>query len=102
MSITRPNRMDAINIEEKSDMGGASAFGRYVGIDYSGAETADSSLLGLRMYIADRTSPPGEVQPPVRAGRQLHAKPLLLLRRSGHRLSHGSDQAPAGLVTVRE
>jgi hypothetical protein len=65
VSITRPNRMDAINIEEKSDMGGAPAFGRYVGIDYSGAETADSSLPGLRMYIADRTLPPGEVQPPV-------------------------------------
>ena len=57
--------MGAINIEEKSDMPGAPAFDRYVGIDYSGAQTADDSLPGLRMYIADRTSPPGEVQPPI-------------------------------------
>ena len=56
--------MDAIKIEEKSGMQGAPAFGRYVGIDYSGAQTADSSLPGLRMYLADRTSPPCEVQPP--------------------------------------
>ena len=41
------------------------AFERYIGIDYSGAETAESSLKGLRIYEADRTSPPGEVPPPV-------------------------------------
>ena len=58
MSIPRPNRMGAINIEEKIGMRGAPAFGRYVGIDYSGAQTAETSLPGLRMYIADRTSPP--------------------------------------------
>lgn len=40
------------------------AFGRYVGIDYSGAETPTSSLKGLRIYSADRSSPPVEVQPP--------------------------------------
>jgi hypothetical protein len=65
VSITRPNRMDAIKTVEKSDIHGAPAFGRYVGIDYSGAQTAETSLPGLRMYIADRTSPPCEVQPPV-------------------------------------
>ena len=65
MSIPRPNRMGAINIEEKIGMRGAPAFGRYVGIDYSGAQTAETSLPGLRMYISDRTSPPGEIQPPV-------------------------------------
>jgi hypothetical protein len=65
VSIPRPNRMDAISIEEKIGMLGAPAFGRYVGIDYSGAQTADTSLQGLRMYLADRTSPPHEVQPPV-------------------------------------
>ena len=65
MSIPRPNRMGAINIEEKIGMRGAPAFGRYVGIDYSGAQTAETSLPGLRMYIADRTSPPSEIQPPV-------------------------------------
>ena len=39
-------------------------FDRYMGIDYSGAETTTSSLKGLRVYLADRASPPIEVQPP--------------------------------------
>ena len=30
------------------------SFQRYVGIDYSGAETPASSLKGLRVYEADR------------------------------------------------
>ncbi len=35
------------------------AFERYVGIDYSGAQTPTSSLKGLRVYAADRlTAPP--------------------------------------------
>jgi hypothetical protein len=41
------------------------AFDRYIGIDYSGAETPSSSLRGLRMYLADRVSLPCEVWPPV-------------------------------------
>ncbi len=39
-------------------------FERYIGIDYSGARTPTSSLPGLRVYVADRTLPPTEVQPP--------------------------------------
>jgi len=39
-------------------------FGRYVGIDYSGAQTPTSSISGLRIYVADRNSPPVEVSPP--------------------------------------
>lgn len=39
-------------------------FDRYVGIDYSGAETPTASLRGLRVYMADRTSMPAEVHPP--------------------------------------
>jgi len=39
-------------------------FDRYIGIDYSGAETASSSLKGLRVYMADRNRPPSEVPPP--------------------------------------
>jgi hypothetical protein len=38
-------------------------FARYVGIDYSGAETPTSSLKGLRVYQADGNSPPAEVPP---------------------------------------
>jgi hypothetical protein len=39
-------------------------FERYVGIDYSGAQTPTSSLKGLRVYIADRATPPFEIEPP--------------------------------------
>jgi hypothetical protein len=39
-------------------------FARYVGIDYSGAETPMSSLKGLRVYLANRGAPPQEVLPP--------------------------------------
>jgi hypothetical protein len=40
------------------------SFERYVGIDYSGAQTPTSSLKGLRVYAADRLTGPQEVQPP--------------------------------------
>lgn len=40
------------------------AFERYVGIDYSGAETPTSSLKGLRVYSADRAALPTEQMPP--------------------------------------
>lgn len=40
------------------------AFVRYIGIDYSGAETPTASLKGLRVYLANRDSPPEEVLPP--------------------------------------
>ena len=40
------------------------AFARYVGIDYSGAETPTASLKGLRVYVADVNALPVEVPPP--------------------------------------
>lgn len=39
-------------------------FSRYIGVDYSGAETPDSSLKGLRVYETSRESAPVEVEPP--------------------------------------
>jgi hypothetical protein len=39
-------------------------FERYIGIDYSGAETADSSCKGLRVYVAETSGKPVQVQPP--------------------------------------
>ncbi len=45
-------------------MSGLPAFDRYIGIDYSGAQTPVSSLKGLRIYMADRAGPPTEVPPP--------------------------------------
>jgi hypothetical protein len=43
---------------------GNRSFDLYVGIDYSGAATPQASLPGLRVYLADRGSPPVEVLPP--------------------------------------
>jgi hypothetical protein len=40
------------------------AFSRYIGIDYSGAQTPTASLKGLRVYLADSDAPPSEVLPP--------------------------------------
>ena len=45
------------------------SFNRYIGIDYSGAETANSSLKGLRVYEADRTKEACEVEPHGRPGK---------------------------------
>ena len=40
------------------------AFTRYIGIDYSGAQTPDASLKGLRVYCADGAAAAQEVAPP--------------------------------------
>jgi hypothetical protein len=40
------------------------SFERYIGIDYSGAQTPASSLKGLRVSAADRLTSPQEVEPP--------------------------------------
>ena len=45
-------------------MSGIPVFERYIGIDYSGAQTPTSSLKGLRVYVADRATLPFEVEPP--------------------------------------
>jgi hypothetical protein len=41
-----------------------SSFTHYIGIDYSGAQTPEASLKGLRAYMADRLSSPVEQPPP--------------------------------------
>jgi hypothetical protein len=41
------------------------AFARYIGIDYSGAETPIASLKGLRVYLTDGAAPPEEISPPL-------------------------------------
>lgn len=43
---------------------GNTVFKRYVGIDYSGAQTPTSSLKGLRVYMADHDTTPVEILPP--------------------------------------
>src|ERR1035437_3583947 len=39
-------------------------FARYIGIDYSGAMTAESSRRGLRVFMAEGSGTPEQVQPP--------------------------------------
>ena len=39
-------------------------FARYIGIDYSGAETPSSSLPGLRIYVVGTSGMPEEISPP--------------------------------------
>lgn len=41
-----------------------SIFVRYIGTDYSGAQTPENSLKGLRVFIADGSGTPNEVKPP--------------------------------------
>ena len=40
------------------------SFARHIGIDYSGAETPNASLKGLRVYVAEGVGVPAEVPPP--------------------------------------
>ena len=40
------------------------AFTRYIGIDYSGAQTPTASLKGLRVYLGEGDGPPAEIYPP--------------------------------------
>lgn len=40
------------------------AFARYIGIDYSSAETPTASLKGLRVYLPEGEAPSEEVPPP--------------------------------------
>ncbi len=39
-------------------------FKRYIGIDYSGAQTPTASLKGLRVYVTESEASPAEVPPP--------------------------------------
>ena len=40
------------------------SFDKFIGIDYSGAQTPTASLKGLRVYLAEGAGPPEEVHPP--------------------------------------
>jgi hypothetical protein len=40
-----------------------SLFERYIGVDYSGAKTAESSLKEIRVYVATPTEPREELTP---------------------------------------
>lgn len=63
-SCEQDERCDSLSLEEADRMNGFPAFRRYVGIDYSGAETPNSSLKGLQVYVATPSNLPCEVKPP--------------------------------------
>lgn len=54
-------RPDLVRFRQPGDL---MLFHRHIGIDYSGAETADSSLKGLRVFMAESGTEPVEVPPP--------------------------------------
>jgi hypothetical protein len=58
------NRLVSSVDEGILSMNDVRTYDRYVGIDYSGAQTPTSSLKGLRVYLADRAAPPSEILPP--------------------------------------
>jgi hypothetical protein len=47
------------------DAGAERRFTRYIGIDYSGAQTPTASLKGLRIYLGEGDESPKEVPPPL-------------------------------------
>jgi len=71
-----------------------SQFERYIGVDYSGAETAESSLKGLRIYAAKKDQEPYEVLPQVHPSRGHRNIGL------GEGLVNGSRPASAGATTL--
>jgi hypothetical protein len=65
--IPTPRRVEEIRPDvtvEQQQRDRVPAFARYIGIDYSGAETPNASLKGLRIYQAEGEAPPVEVLPP--------------------------------------
>jgi len=60
------------------------AFDHYIGIDYSGAQTPTSSLKGLRVYLADRASPPSDGMLPTSIGHPWERKMSLKEGRWGN------------------
>jgi hypothetical protein len=65
-------------------------FSRYIGIDYSGAETADSSCKGLRVYVAEGAGTPKQILLPKTRLRSEDWHPLIAYRRGlfGHAIQH--------------
>lgn len=70
------------------------AFNRYIGIDYSGAETCTSSLKGLRVYAADHLNDPSEVAPPPSVRRYWTRKAI------AEWLVERLSEAPSALVGI--
>lgn len=63
-SFREARKAPASKASSQGSQNEAPLFNRYIGIDYSGAQTAEASLKGLRVYEGGRVSPPVEIQPP--------------------------------------
>jgi hypothetical protein len=78
VAIRRPNRQSLDGTRTQSvrnwdfqtigarEVIGLPQFARYIGIDYSGAETAESSCKGLHVYVADGSGTPEQILLPKR------------------------------------
>ena len=74
----------------------APMFSRYIGVDYSGAETPTSQLPGIQVYVAVGAGPPTEVRPPQPArrwSRRALAEWLISELSAGSRTLVGIDHA---------
>lgn len=71
-----------------------SLFSRYIGIDYSGAETPTASLKGLRAYVASESEAPLEVP-------HLPSPAMRVFRGSGFCAGRTPDQQDAYTVSRR-
>jgi hypothetical protein len=60
----RPMKTVTLAALADRDRNRVTAFARYIGIDYSGAQTPSASLKGLRVYMAEAETPPIEVVSP--------------------------------------
>lgn len=69
-------------------------FDRYIGIDYSGAATADTRLPGLRVYVAEGKSLPKEIRP------DTDARKHWTRRRLGHWLTETLRDGKPAIVGV--
>jgi len=78
-----------------SGLSAAPMFSRYVGVDYSGAETATSGLPGIQVYVAVGAAAPTEVrpQPARRWSRRALAEWLIVELPVGGRTLVGIDHA---------
>ena len=73
-----------------------SAFERYIGIDYSGAETPTASLRGLRVYVAEGDTPPAEAAAAIAAQILDAARDVALFGDRSARLLRGKT---AGIIS---
>lgn len=71
-----------------------SGFARVIGVDYSGARTADDPLPGLRVYLAEGHQPPHEVRPPSAARRHWTRRAL------AHWLAEQLHDSPPTVVGI--